>query len=175
MAAITPKKDVQTVTSNWESVATPIHGFAIKWLPPNEDERGELCEIYRLDWGFHSEPVVQVYQVMVRPKKVKGWVAHQKQDDRIFMSQGTLRWALFDNRPDSPTYKKLHIFVVSERHRATFVIPRGVFHAVQNIGEENAYFINLPTRAYDYKDPDKLRLPVKNDLIPFAFEDTLGW
>jgi len=29
-------------------------------LPPLEDERGELTEIFRTDWCFSSGPVVQV-------------------------------------------------------------------------------------------------------------------
>ena len=44
-----------------------------------------------------------------------------------------------------------------------------------SVGEDEAVFLNLPTRAYDYEDPDKYRLPVANDVIPFAFEDGPGW
>lgn len=39
---------------------------------------------------------------------------------------------------------------VGERNRAMLIIPRGVYHAVQNVGGTDAYFINLPTRAYDH-------------------------
>jgi dTDP-4-dehydrorhamnose 3,5-epimerase len=53
------------------------------------------------------------------------------------------------------------------------VIPRGIYHAVQNVGEHDALFINLPTAAYNHSDPDKYRLPIKN--APFSFEDGLGW
>ena len=52
---------------------------------------------------------------------------------------------------------------------------RKCIHAVQNIGHEEAIFINMPSRAYDHADPDKYRLPVKNPLIPFAFDDGPGW
>jgi dTDP-4-dehydrorhamnose 3,5-epimerase len=86
-----------------------------------------------------------------------------------------VRWALYDHRPESPTYKLLNIFTFSERNRALLVIPRGVFHAVQNIGQTEAMVISLPTRLYDHADPDKYRLPIKNDLIPFAFDDGPGW
>ena len=55
------------------------------------------------------------------------------------------------------------------------MIPKGVFHAVQNLGQTEAVFINLPTRAYNHEDPDKYRLPLKNDLIPFSFDDGRGW
>jgi dTDP-4-dehydrorhamnose 3,5-epimerase len=46
-----------------------------------------------------------------------------------------------------------------------------VYHAVQNIGIVDAVFINMPTRPYDHGDPDKLRLPLKNGLIPYSFAD----
>ena len=65
--------------------------------------------------------------------------------------------------------------MVSERSRALFVIPQGVWHAVKNIGHTDAYFINLPTRPYSHEDPDKFRLPLRNDRIPFAFDDKPGW
>jgi len=76
---------------------------------------------------------------------------------------------------DSPTYRLLNVLTISERHRALIVIPRGVYHAIQNIGERTATFINMPTAPYNHADPDKYRLPLKNDLIPFAFEDPPGW
>jgi dTDP-4-dehydrorhamnose 3,5-epimerase len=120
---------------------------------------------------MHPDPLVYAYFVGIRPRQVKGWVVHKLQDDRLFILKGVLRIALFDNRPDSQTYKMLNVFVISERKRAMLIIPRGVFHAVKNIGNDDASFINLPTRPYNHKDPDKYRLPLKNDLIPFAFDD----
>lgn len=168
-------KDRQTVTPDWQPVQPQITGVVIKRIPPLEDERGELCEVYSPSWGVHEAPLVYVYQTMIRPKKVKGWVVHEKQDDRLFISLGTLRVALFDNRPDSPTYKLLSIFTIGDRNRALVVIPRGVFHAIQNVGEADAYFINMPTLPYNHGDPDKYRLPLKNGLIPFTFDDEPGW
>jgi dTDP-4-dehydrorhamnose 3,5-epimerase len=106
---------------------------------------------------------------------VKGWVFHKEQEDRIFTGQGVLRWVFFDNRPDSPTYKMLNDFTFSEHHRALIVIPRGVYHAVRNIGTENAYFVNMPSMPYRHGDPDKYRLPMKNDLIPFDFFAPPAW
>ena len=59
----------------------------------------------------------------------------------------------------------------SEKNRALLVIPRGVYHAVRNIGVTDAIFVNMPTRPYEHGDPDKFRLPLKNSLIPFSFGD----
>lgn len=172
----TPKKDVQTVTPEGVPVARRIEGLLLRYQPPIEDERGEVCEIYNPAWGLHPAPLVYAYQVMIRPGKVKGWVVHRLQDDRLFISAGVARFACYDDRAGSPTHRQLYVFTVSERNRALVVIPCGVYHAVQNIGTGDLTFVNLPTRPYDHADPDKYRLPLKNELIPFDFEDRgPGW
>lgn len=151
-----------------------IDGVTVRPLVTLPDERGEVCEVYRPEWGLHPDPLVYVYQVVIRPGRVKGWVMHEKQDDRLFFSLGTIRAALFDNRPASPTFRRLNVLTFGERNRAVLIIPKGVFHALQNVGSSDAVFVNLPTRPYDHADPDKFRLPLKNDLIPFSFDDPTG-
>lgn len=168
-------KDQQTVTPEGKPIHQQIADVVIHRRPLHEDERGELMEVYNPAWGIHPDPLVYVYMATVRPNSVKGWVMHMKQDDRVFVISGVMRWALFDNRPQSPTYKVLNVFTVSERNRALLTIPKGVFHAAQNVGLQDAHFINMPTRAYDHADPDKFRLPLKNDLIPLDFGDATGW
>ncbi|MSP14779.1 MAG: dTDP-4-dehydrorhamnose 3,5-epimerase [Chloroflexi bacterium] len=170
-----PVKDRQTVTPDGQDVHPRIDGVVIRRAPPVEDKRGEIVEVYNPAWGLHPQPLVYVYQSTLRPGAIKGWIVHEKQDDRLFMVSGFMRWALFDNRPESATYKLLNVFTFSERNRALLVIPQGVFHGVQNIGATEAIFINMPTRPYNHADPDKLRLPIKNDLIPFDFDDGPGW
>lgn len=170
-----PVKDAPTVTSDWKPLEKRIAGVVVKHIPPVEDERGEICEVFRPAWGVHPDPLVYVYMITIRPRKVKGWVRHEKQDDRIFLVRGTIRIGLYDDRSDSSTHRLLNLFTVSERNRALVVFPRGVYHAIQNIGESEAIFLNMPTRAYDHADPDKMRLPLRNPLIPFSFDDGPGW
>lgn len=163
-------KDRQTVSPEGESVAARIAGVVVDHRALHEDERGELIEIYNPAWGIHSAPLVYAYLVGIRPGQVKGWVVHRLQDDRLFFVGGVTRIALYDDRSDSPTYRMLNVMVMSERNRGLVIVPKGVFHALKNIGEHDAFFINLPTRPFNHSDPDKYRLPLKNDLIPFAFE-----
>lgn len=169
MSEPTPAKDQQTVTPDWEWVQSPIEGVNLKWLRPVLDERGEICEIYRPAWGVSPHPMVYAYQAIVRPGVIKGWVLHERQDDRVFVNFGFMQWVLYDARPDSPTHGLINEFTLSERNRAVFAIPAGVYHAVRNIGTTDAAFINLPSRPYNHAAPDKLRLPLDNDLIPYRF------
>ena len=169
-----PAKDLQTVTPDGKSTAPMIEGVILRTLAPQADERGEICEVFNPAWGVHPAPLVYVYQATVRPGYVKGWIVQRHQDDRLFVSIGRIRIVLYDDRADSPTRGMLNSFTVTERNRALVVIPRGVFHAVQNVGESEAVYINMPTAPYNHANPDKYRLPLRNDLIPFDFEGYRG-
>ena len=173
-ADVVPRKDAQSVTREGEWVTPLIDGVVIHRIPPQEDERGEIVEIWNQQWPGLDEPVVHVYKVTTRPGKTRAWQMHKLQDDRLFVSRGRLRFGLFDDREGSPTRGMLNVFTLSDHQRAMVRIPRGVWHGVQNVGEGDGVFVNLPTRAYQYDDPDKYRLPIQNDLIPFDFSDDRG-
>jgi dTDP-4-dehydrorhamnose 3,5-epimerase len=168
---VTPVKEQPSVTSDGVSLKPWIEGVKVRYQRSIEDARGEVTEVYRPSWGLDDQPLVYVYQVGVRPGAIKGWVVHERQEDRIFHITGTTHWALYDHRAGSPTQGLLNEIVLSEKNRALLIIPRGVYHAVQNIGTTDAIFVNMPTRPYDHGDPDKYRLPLKNGLIPFSFSD----
>ncbi|AWL07900.1 dTDP-4-dehydrorhamnose 3,5-epimerase [Aquirufa nivalisilvae] len=162
-------KDKQLISLEGKVLQDEIEGLIIHRTPPIEDERGEVVEVYRPSWNISSEPMVYAYAATIRPQVIKGWIVHKLQDDRIFVNRGVQLWAFFDNRENSPTYKNFMKITVSERNRSLIIIPKGVYHAVKNIGIDEAQFINFPTMPYNRASPDKYRLPVKNDLIPFDF------
>jgi len=170
-----PRRDVQTVTPAGERVGRLIEGVCVRPAVTQVDERGEICEIYNPAWGVVESPLVYVYQVCVRPGRIKGWVVHRQQDDRLFASLGALKIVLFDARRESPTHRMVNEIFVGERNRALVVIPAGVFHAVQNVGATDALFVNMPTRPYDHAEPDKYRLPIDTDEIPYRFDSVPGW
>ena len=169
------KKDRQTVTVDGRPVFQLIDGVVIRSSVTHIDERGTLCEIHTQHAAPLPVPVVHVYQFTIRPGKIKGWHVHHLHDDRIFISQGQVKVVLYDNRPDSPTYRLVNEIHRSELDRTLMVIPAHVFHAHQNIGSTDALFISMPTRAYQHDDPDVYRLPLDTDQIPYRFENRPGW
>jgi dTDP-4-dehydrorhamnose 3,5-epimerase len=96
-------------------------------------------------------------------------VLHVEQDDRLFFGFGDLKVVLYDARSDSPSRGRLNELFFGEHNRALLRIPRGVFHAMQNVGRTDCVFVNMPTRPYRHEDPDKYRLPLDTDEIPYAF------
>ena len=169
-----PVQRTSTATPEGQWKHPEIEGLTFRHLPPLEDERGEVTEFFRTDWGFHDAAVEQIYRVTLHPGVIKAWGLHKAQDDRIAVMEGSLRWAFFDARPDSPTRDHLVVRTFSERNRHVFTIPAGVWHGTENVGTGDASFLNFPTSLYNHDKPDKYSLPRENDLIPFAFGATPG-
>jgi dTDP-4-dehydrorhamnose 3,5-epimerase len=164
-----PRKDVQLATP--EGVRREsIDGVRIREARTIPDDRGTVCVAYDPRWGFSEEPMVYAYEVTIRPGAVKGWILHETYDDRLFLSAGVVKWVLYDDRPESPTRGRLAELYFDEHHRSLLRIPRGVWHAVQNVGEVDSRMVNFPTAPYDYESPDKVRLPLDTESIPYSFE-----
>ncbi|MBE2266825.1 MAG: dTDP-4-dehydrorhamnose 3,5-epimerase family protein [Anaerolinea sp.] len=165
-----PAKDSSTVYADGTRKSTLIDGVYVRPAVTQIDDRGSLTEIYDPRWGMDDFPLVYVYQTTVRPGKWKGWVVHYIQTDRLFVSSGHLKIVLWDSRPESPTYNCVNEHFLTEQNRGLLRIPPHVYHLVVNIGQTDAMFINMPSHPYNHENPDKYRLPINNDIIPYKLK-----
>ncbi len=173
--SLDPKQDPQTVTATGERVAPLIDGVRIRAGITQVDERGSICELFSTAWGFDTGRLDYVYEMTVAPGRVKGWVVHYEQEDRLFLLHGRVKMVLYDDRPQSRTYKMINVICLSDQNRSLVAFPTHIYHAIQNIGEHEARLINMPTRPYNHAAPDKYRLPLNTDKIPYRFDrNSLG-
>lgn len=170
-----PKRDQATVTSAGASLAKLPHGVSFRPTPTHVDERGILAEGLDPRWGWHKEPIVYSYVYTVRPGMTKGWAVHKEHEDRYFIVSGEARVVLYDERPDSPTKGLVAQVWMTEHQRGVMNIPAGIWHATQNVGATDVIMVNYPTKPYAHENPEKYRLPLDTDRIPFRFEGTRGW
>jgi dTDP-4-dehydrorhamnose 3,5-epimerase len=171
--AAEPARDRQTVTPTGESVE-PLPDGVSHEITTHVDERGAVCELFDLRWGWRDEPVVFAYCFTVRPGMIKGWGVHREHEDRYAILFGDIEVVLYDERPESSTRGRVFKLVMSEHRRRLLNIPAGIWHADRNIGQKDAVMINFPTRPYEHENPDKYRLPLDTDRIPHRFEDPRG-
>lgn len=170
-----PVKDPSTVNAAGE-VLTPLpHGVTFRRATTHVDGRGSVCEMFDPRWGWHPDPLVFVYMFTLKPGMVKGWGLHKLHEDRYFTLFGEMEIVLYDVRPDSPTCGMVSSIVLSEYDRRLVNIPAGIWHANRNIGTKDAIVVNFPTRPYEHEDPDKYRLPLDTDQIPYKFQGAHGW
>jgi len=170
-----PIPDRATVNAAGESLAPLPEGVTFRRAVTQLDDRGSVCEMYDPRWQWHPEPLVFVYMFTLRPGKVKGWGLHKLHEDRYFVLLGEMQVVMYDVRPDSRTHGQISRIVLSQYDRGLLNIPAGIWHANKNIGSKDAVVVNFPTRPYDHEHPDKYRLPLDTNEIPYKFEGVSGW
>lgn len=169
------KRDAQTVTAEGEPTRRLTHGVTFREMPTHVDERGSLIELYDPRWSWHPDPLVYAYSFTIRPGYVKGWNLHEQHEDRYFLLQGEMELVLYDPRKDSPTYGEICKIALNEYNRRIVNVPINVWHADFNCGTKDVLVINFPTKPYDHANPDKIRLPLDTDLIPYSFGNAKGY
>lgn len=160
--------DAQTADDSGRRIVPEIDGVTVRAARTVVDSRGELTELFATAWYESVEPVAHAYLVVAAPGSIRGWVVHDHQDDHLTYLSGRVRVVLYDARTGSPTEGVLAEHYFGSNNRCHLIIPAGVFHLVQNVGTEDALFTNHPSRPYRHDAPDKRRLPVDTDLIPYT-------
>jgi dTDP-4-dehydrorhamnose 3,5-epimerase len=126
-----------------------VEGVIWKPLKRFEDGRGWLCELFRddeLPAGFRP---VMSYLSMTHPGVARGPHEHIEQSDYFcFLGPSTFKLYLWDNRPDSPTYRVKQTELAGVDRPMMVIIPPGVAHAYRNVGSEPGLVINCPDRLY---------------------------
>ncbi len=162
-------KDRQSITSDWVSLIEPIEGVRVREVKNVPKNNGVLTEIFRRDWGLDGGLVEQVFQATLVPGGLSAWHAHELTTDRLFVTHGQIKIVLFDGRENSPTRGRVNEFRFGSQRPALVVVPPGVWHGVQNIGDGLGSLLNLVDRAYCYEDPDHWRLPPETSKIAYRF------
>ena len=167
--------DRQMVTTEGRPVGQLTDGVSVRQILTQVDDRGTVFELYDPRWNFHPKPMVFAYCFTLRPGRVKGWALHKNHEDRYVLVQGQLKLVLFDPRPSSSTYGEICEIWLTEFDRKLVSIPKFVWHADHNVGSTDVLAVNFPTIPYDHAKPDKYRLPIDTNLIPYRFPIDAGW
>jgi dTDP-4-dehydrorhamnose 3,5-epimerase len=126
-----------------------INDVMVQKLRKFNDRRGWLTELFR-----HDELTAEFFPVMAyisstNPGVTRGPHEHVDQADLFcFLGPSNFKLRMWDNRPDSPTYRNVMTLVVGEDNPQAVLVPKGVVHAYQNVGEKDGIVINCPNRLY---------------------------
>ena len=143
-----------------------IDGVKTKKLRVIPDERGRLTEILRRDDDLFRE-FGQVYVTTTYPGVVKAWHKHERQSDNIACVAGMIKLAVYDGRPDSPTYREVDQFYLGVHNPLLVQLPAGLHHGWMCVSPEEALVVNVPTEPYDRENPDEQRLDPHSSDIPY--------
>lgn len=135
-----------------------IQDVACVPLKVNVDDRGYLIEIVHATDPFLKK-FGQVYLVGNRTKGIiRAYHKHDMLWDYFFISHGSAKFILVDDRLGSPTYRHMNIFILSERNPAVLVVPAGVYHGWMSL-EDDTQMVSTGSELYNKEKPDEVRIP----------------
>ena len=143
-----------------------LEGVQVKKLVRHCDERGYLLEVLRDDDEL-LERFGQTTYTMTYPGVIKAFHWHNKQHDLWYVAMGEAMVVLYDLREESPTYRKTQVIYAGEHKPLLIVIPPGVAHGYQVLGDKPVGLFYHTTRSYDPKEPDEERIPFDDPSIAF--------
>ena len=164
------QKDPQIITETWEKIDPLIDGVVVREVRHVPRDHGVITELYRPQWDPTGMPVVHAYQSRLYPGAIGAWSCHARTVDRLFVNQGNLKVVLYDGRKESRTAGMVNELYVGDARPALVILPIGVWHGLQNLGDGDALILNFPSEAYNYADPDHYRLPFDTTEIPYTWK-----
>jgi len=150
-----------------------IKGVVVKELKKINDDRGWLMEMLRKDWPEFEE-FGQAYMTSCKPGVAKAWHYHKHQTDFFVCVKGVAKVVLYDPREDSPTKGEVMEIFISTISPKLIKIPEMVFHGFTSIGETDCRIVNVPTKMYNYADPDEERVAFDDKGVPYKWGCTRG-
>jgi dTDP-4-dehydrorhamnose 3,5-epimerase len=135
-----------------------IKDVAVIDLVARIDDRGYLIEIIRAT-DPHFTKFGQVYLVGDLTRgTIRAFHKHEELWDWFFISHGSAKFVLVDDRPGSPSYKERNTFITGTRNPSLLVIPPGVYHGWMSL-EDDTQMISTASDVYNREKPDEVRIP----------------
>ncbi len=127
-------------------------------LEAHVDDRGYLIEIVRAN-DPHFTQFGQVYLVGdTCAGTIRAFHKHTELWDYFFISQGTAKFVLRDDRPASSSFEVMQTVVTGERNPLLITVPPGVFHGWMALSD-NTQLISIASTVYNRDNPDEVRIP----------------
>lgn len=141
-----------------------LPGIIIKPLKRNVDERGFFSELIRLDWKdiLGEDGIVQANLSITYPGIIRAWHKHERgQVDYFIVIKGALKICAFDDNT-----KELDEIISTGENLQVVRIPGKYWHGFKVIGYEPAMLIYFVNKLYDYNNPDEIRRPWNDLIVP---------
>ena len=141
-----------------------IEGVLINKLKQIPDERGAIYHMLRRD-NDHFIEFGEIYFSIAFPGIIKGWHEHTKQIQNYAVIDGKIKLVLFDNRPDSKTFKQINEIFLGEENYSLVTIPTGIITAYKCISKKNSILANCSTLPHDPNE--MINYDFNGDKVPY--------
>ena len=144
-----------------------IQGVIVKEMKRISDDRGRIMHLLKSSENV-MDNVGEVYCSTVYPGIVKGWHGHHKMQLNYIVIKGMIKFVLYDERKDSPTFGKIQEISMGEHNYVRVTVPPKVWNGFMGLGTEEAMVINITNMPHD---PEEIyRCDPHNNNIPYSWK-----
>ena len=152
-----------------EGESSVIEGVVLKELKSHRDPRGFFREVVRKTDELFEEGVFGQWSHSKMIKDVvKAWHYHHVQTDWWYCPIGMIETVLYDNRPESPTFRMKMVIPMGdsadhpEAREVCVRIPPGVLHGCKVLSEQ-AHLFYITSVTYDPNEEG--RFPYNSSIV----------
>ncbi|WP_260260059.1 dTDP-4-dehydrorhamnose 3,5-epimerase family protein [Vibrio intestinalis] len=128
-----------------------LDGVFITHLKRIYHEQGDIYHaIKRSEDSFSS--FGEAYFSTVNFLDVKGWKKHQEMVMNIVVPVGSIKFVLFDDRPESNTKNNYFEIVISASNYVRLTVPPGIWMAFQGITPKQNLLLNIASIEHDPRE-----------------------
>lgn len=127
------------------------------------DDRGFLSQI--LPEGQSNFNIKRIYSTgNFSVGTIRGFHKHRIEQKVFFVTNGSAKFVLIDDRKDSSTYNKIDTFILSHLKPSTLFVPSGIYTGWMSL-EPNTVILGISTEPFNKDEPDDERLD------PYSYGD----
>jgi dTDP-4-dehydrorhamnose 3,5-epimerase len=125
-----------------------IHGVEVFPLRRIQDERGMVMHMLK-NTDAHFDRFGEIYFSVINPGVIKAWHLHSRMTINYSVVVGNIKLVMYDQRPDSPTYKELQEICFGQINYQLVRVPPGVVNGFTATGGERAVVANCADIPHD--------------------------
>jgi dTDP-4-dehydrorhamnose 3,5-epimerase len=110
----------------------------------------------------------EAYFSEVHPGITKGWKRHKLATLNLIVPVGSIRFVIYDDRPDSKSKGEFVDVTLSENNNIRLTVSPGLWMAFKGVGDGLNMLLNVSNAEHDPLEADNIELGI----IPFAWEKT---
>jgi dTDP-4-dehydrorhamnose 3,5-epimerase len=103
----------------------------------------------------------EAYFSIIKPGIIKAWKRHKEMALNLIVPVGTIRFVMFDDNNESPSYNSFQDVVLSRNNYCRLTIPPMIWLGFQCVGEDDAMLLNLASIIHD---PDEAERKETNNI-----------
>jgi dTDP-4-dehydrorhamnose 3,5-epimerase len=136
-----------------DKIVSGIYGVLLTPMKIIDTPGGNVLHgIKQSDTGY--EGFGEAYFSKIETGAVKGWKRHHQMILNIVVPVGTVRFIIYDDRFESPTYQSFQEVTLSTENYQRLTVPSMLWVAFQGVGESDSMLFNLASIPHNPNEVD---------------------